>query len=202
MTNFSDHDAISLNYKHDADARKDLTDGLVDAAKHLKSANPTGYKNLVQITAKAFNVTNKTAREWLMGHREFIGKGNPRKVGGISGEKVYKMKVAYAKALILGQGDIQVTRDTKTKQITGSDAKAMGKSLRAYLENDFTRTQGMRLKINDKGVLTWEYARYSDDSDSSSGSYNDVNDWTATLDKWNPGFPTMDTDVDFFWGAS
>jgi hypothetical protein len=194
--NFENYDDASLNYKFDHDARADLLDGLVDAAKTLKASDPKTYKTFVKVTAKTFNVTNKTAREWLMGHRDFIGKGNPKKLDGESGEKVYKMKVAFAKALILGQSDVSLTRSEKQKPINTSNQKEAGKALREYLKNDYTRTQGLRMSIGANNIITWEYAQYSEASGESNNSH-DIDDWSATLDSWNPGL-----DFNSIWEAS
>jgi len=200
MTDFSKHDDGSLNYKYDPDAREEINDALVDAAQSLKQSDREAYRELVKVTAEAFKLSKESVTKCFNGSRDFITKGNPRKIDGESGEKVYKMRAAFAKALILGQRDeLNVTRDSKQQQITQATTKESGKKLREYLSHDYTRTQALRMRVTNGGVIGWEYARYSGDSggEGSIGSF-ELDDWSATIDSWNP---SGDSDFPFLGEA-
>jgi len=196
MADFSNYDDASLNYKYDSDAREEINDAFVDAAQSLKQYDKEEYRELIKVTATAFELSEESVRKCFNGSRDFITKGNPRKVEGADAEKTYKMRAAFAKAVILGQRDnLSVTRDSKQQRITEATTKKTGEKLREYLLNDYTRTQGLRLRFDANGIITWEYARYSEDSGESNDSY-EIDDWSATIDSWNPSgdsdFPFLD----------
>lgn len=180
------NDDKSLEYKLNDQARTDLNRALADAARNLKSTNPEGYKQFVKTTAEAFHLSESTIRRTFTNNRDFIGKRNPRSSASGDADKDYKMRVAFAKAFVLGQDGVQITRDSKSQKINEYSPKVAGSKLREYLSDDYMRTQGLRMRIDERGLVTWEYAKYPDYPEDEEGS-QEVEDWSSTLDKWNPG---------------
>lgn len=193
--------AEDFEYQINDEARAQLNAGFRDAFEALKISDYKEYLAQANVLSKAFGVSRDTVGRWLNGTQDFVGKGDPRRIGGqaqgISKNKVYSMRVAFSKAVILGGylpekiGNIQ----TKSKAIPSGNASVSGLKLRDYLANDFTRERAIRATFSN-GMLTWLYARYEKYPDQDESS--DIEDWSTTVQYWNPGIDSNDS---FPYGA-
>lgn len=184
-------DSSAFEYQINDEARADMNAGFRDTFEALKLRDYKEYLNQANIVAETWGVSRDTVGRWMSGSVDFIGKGNPRRIGGkalgIPGTKGYQMRVAFAKATILGGaltqeiGKIQ----TKNKQISTANVKDAGLKLREYLRDDYTRSRGIRFTFGANGMVNWQYARNARYPDVEE-SY-DIENWSGTIDQWNPG---------------
>lgn len=188
MSDFNNHDDASL-YKYDPDAREEINEALVDAAQHLKEVDLNAYSNLVKLTAQIFDISEKLTEACFNGLIDFIDQNDEQ----ISTDLVYKMKVIFAKALILGQRDDSNATD-KTYFLKENDVIENARALKAYLSNDLNCTDSLRLSVTNIGLVAWHYKRYlSNEDDDDYG----IDDWSTIIDRWNPNsdgndFPFLD----------
>lgn len=187
-----------IDYQFDEEARGNLNEEFKQTLQHLRNTDRTEYLNLTATIANAFGLTPTTVRRYTTGEKDFVTKTNPHRIGGradgISGGKVADMRTAFAKALILGQGEtfkdklkLGIDKGELKEKDFGLDIKKAGQELRKYLKDDYTRSKGLRLKTKN-GMFAWEYFRYDNESDPLQGS-EEITNWSTTIQDWNPRTP-------------
>lgn len=202
-------DDDSLNIRYDREMRLDINQAFRETAQNLKNTDPELYRNTIRVFASAMGVTPGSMARYVAenNYRDFIGKGLPSPkrlaIGEnntnfrlVSGEQQYKMRVALARAFILGQitppgeGTHPSGKggDRKVQNMGGSNVsvKETARRLRSYLLNPYTRTKAVRLRIDQNNLFAWEYRRYPEYPDEEEEASDDLNNWWTTLDSVNP----------------